>query len=353
MTLKRSGMARKAGLPPGALLHVGRRYAEDMRMTILDYDGETARERDAGGAEGLQARPDKAAVTWISVTGLHDVGVVEKVGAVFGIHPLVLEDILTTNQRPKLEDYSDYLYVVLRSVAMDSAGQLAGEQVSLIVGDGYVVSFQESDRDLFRHVRERINSGKGRIRREGADYLAYSLIDAIVDNYFVILEATGERLEDLEEGLVDRPDHKILAEIHAVKQEMLHFRKALWPLREVIGTLSRGETPLIKATTLPYIRDVYDHTIEVIDTLETYRDIVSGFLDIYLSGVSNRLNRIMKVLTLISTVFMPLTFISGVYGMNFKYIPGLEQEWGFFAVVAVMLFVGLAMVQYFRTRDWL
>ncbi len=350
---KKYGMAGKAGLPPESLVHVGRDYGAAAKVTVLDYDAAGARERAADDVTGLAAFRSADTVTWISVDGLHNVGLIEKIGAAFAIHPLVLEDILNTHQRPKQEDYGDYLYIVLQAFVLEQDGTLGGEQVSLIVGDGYVLSFQESDRELFKAVRERINGGKGRIRRGGADYLAYSLIDTVVDNYFVVLEDLGERLEDLEDNLVTRPGEGTLQDIHFLKREMLYFRKALWPLREVIGALSRGESPLIRQANLPYFRDAYDHTIQVIDTLETYRDILSGMLDIYLSSISNRLNEIMKVLTIISTIFIPLTFLAGVYGMNFKYMPELEWEYGYPAVWAVMILAGLVMLRFFRKRRWL
>lgn len=353
MPAKKHGIARKAGLPPESLVHVGRDYGGEVKVRVLDYNAENARERDGSDVAKLAAYRGEPTVTWISVNGLNDVGLIEKLGAGFAIHPLVLEDILNTHQRPKQEDYGEYLYIVLQAFVLEADGTLASEQVSLIVGEGYLLSFQESGRDLFRAVRERIDSCKGRIRREGADYLAYSLIDTVVDNYFVVLEALGERLEDLEETLVTAPGQDALQEIHTLKREMLFFRKALWPLREVVGALSRGESPLLKQDTLPYVRDAYDHTIQVIDTLETYRDIVSGLLDIYLSSISNRMNQIMKVLTIISTIFIPLTFIAGVYGMNFENMPELKWEYGYYAILLVMFAVSLVMLRFFRTRKWL
>ncbi len=353
MPVRKHGMAGKAGLPPESLVHIGRDYGGTAKVRVLDYDAAGAQERAADDIAGLAALRASNAVTWISVDGLHNVGLIEKIGAAFAIHPLVLEDILNTHQRPKQEDYGDYLYIVLQAFVLEQDGTMAGEQVSLIVGDGYVLSFQESNRELFKAVRERINSGKGRIRREGADYLAYSLLDTMVDNYFVILEDLGERLEDLEDTLVTRPGQGTLQDIHFLKREMLFFRKAVWPLREVIGALSRGESPLIRQATLPYFRDAHDHTIQVIDTIETDRDILSGMLDIYLSSVSNRLNEIMKVLTIISTIFIPLTFLAGVYGMNFRHMPELEWEYGYPAVWAVMVLAGLVMVRFFRKRRWL
>lgn len=345
-------LARKVGLPPGSLTFTGRPRSAEVKMTVLDYTGDEAREKEVTAVAEMVGYRNGPSTTWININGLHNVDLIGDLGRTFGIHPLVLEDIVDTSQRPKLEDYGDYLYIVLRTFGLTD-GELSGEQVSLIVGDSFVISFQESDHDLFRPVRERINNCKGRIRREGADYLAYALIDTIVDNYFVLLEDLGERLEDLEEVLVTRAGNESLAEIHQLKREMLFFRKALWPLREVIGALSRGETPLIQQTTLLYLRDVYDHTIQVIDTLETYRDIVAGMLDIYLSSVSNRMNQVMKVLTVISTFFMPLTFIVGLYGMNFENMPELKWEWGYPAVLALMAVITGGLIVYFRRKKWL
>ena len=251
-------------------------------------------------------------------------------GSATDFHPLVLEDILNTDQRPKMEEYGDYLYIVLKMLHDKGKGnQIEAEQVSLVLGPNFVFSFQESGGDVFDQIRERLRTGKGRLRKMGADYLAYTLVDAIVDYYFVILEKLGERIELLEEELVAHPRTETLKEIHTLKREMIFLRKAVWPLREVISGLQRGESPLVQKTTGIYLRDVYDHTIQVIDTIETFRDMLSGVLDIYLSSVSNRLNPVMKVLTIIATVFMPLTFLAGVYGMNFKYMPELEWRWGY------------------------
>lgn len=347
-------MAGKSGLPPGSLLHVGHRYAEKVKIHVLNYNSEQVLERELHSVQELTGFPTANTVTWIRVNGLQNVEIIEAICNFFKIHPLAQEDILNTTQRPKLEDYGEYLFVVLRTFwSENETNTLASEQVSLLIGASYVISFQESERNLFENIRTRIHSCKGRVRREGADYLAYGLIDVIVDQYFVVLEDLGEKIEELEDDLVIQPRVDALKEIHILKREMLFFRKALWPLREVIGSLSRGESTLIKDTTLLYIRDVYDHTIQAIDTLETYRDILSGMLDIYLSSVSNRMNQIMKVLTVISSIFIPLTFIVGLYGMNFKYMPELEWEWGYPAVWVLMIIIVIAMLQYFRTRKWL
>ena len=297
---------------------------------------------------------DKPTVTWINIDGLQEVGIIEKIGAHFGIHPLVLEDILHTGQRPKAEDLGDYLFVVLRMLYYDEREDvMISEQVSLLLGPNYVISFQERGGDVFNPIRERIRNSKGHIRKGGADYLAYALLDAIVDHYFVILEKLGEKIESLEEELVTNPTPETLQTIHTLKRELIFLRKSVWPLREVISGLEREASPLITEPTGIYLRDVYDHTIQVIDTIETYRDMVSGMLDIYLSSVSNRMNEVMKVLTIIATIFIPLTFIAGIYGMNFKYMPELEWHWGYFLVLLVMTIIIAFMVFHFKRKKWL
>jgi magnesium transporter len=289
------------------------------------------------------------------VEGVHQVEVVEKLGNCFGLHALVLEDILNTDQRPKMEVYGDYIYIVLKMLyGGDVNHPMETEQVSLILGLNFVISFQEGkEGDVFDPVRERIRSGKGLIRKMGSDYLAYSLIDMIVDSYFLILERLGEKIELLEEELMKDPTHKTLQEIRKFKNEMIFVRRVVWPLREVISGLERKESPLVKETTEIYLRDVYDHTVQVMDAIEVYREMLSGMLDIYLSSVSNRLNSVMKVLTIIATIFMPLTFIAGIYGMNFKYMPELEWRLGYLGVWLVFVIVGVSMLIYFRKKKWL
>lgn len=354
MRHKKTQHTRKIGQPPGTLFHVGETYTDKAKLSVVRYSEEHWREQRGGKVDGLGLSRSEPGIAWINVCGVHDSDLIGALGTTFQIHPLVLEDVLNTDQRPKIEDYEDYLYIVLRAFRESEGGsELESEQISLIVGNGYVISFQEMETDQFQLVRDRIGNPKAKIRKEGADYLAYTLIDTLVDNYFLVLEALGERLEDLEEALVVEPSRDALQEIHDLKREMLYFRKALWPLREVIGALSRNDSGLVKPTTVIYIRDVYDHAVQAIDTLETYRDILSGILDIYLSSISNRMNQIMKVLTIISTVFIPLTFIAGLYGMNFKYMPELEWEWGYPAVLMLMLGVVLTMLVFFRRQKWL
>jgi magnesium transporter len=297
---------------------------------------------------------DKPTVTWINVDAIHQVEVLELLGSCFGLHPLVLEDILNTDQRPKMEDLGEYIFVVLKTFSFNEQdGELEPEQISLILGPSLVLSFQEKEGDVFNPIRERIRSSKGRIRRMGADYLTYALLDSIVDHYFIVLEQVGEKVEFLEEELVTNPTPETLQTIHNLKRDMIVLRKSVWPLREVTGNLERGESSLIGESIGIYLRDVYDHTIQVIDTIETFRDMISGMLDIYLSSVSNRMNEVMKVLTIIATIFIPLTLIAGIYGMNFKYMPELEWRWGYPMVWLVMLIIGGLMLVYFRRRKWL
>ena len=352
LTKKRS---QKAGLPPGTLIHIGEKKREEPKITILDYDEARFQEREVKSIEECFPFKEKPTVTWINVEGLHQVEVLERLGGCYGLHPLVLEDILNTDQRPKMEDYGEYIYIVLKMLNYDDkSGQIEAEQISLVLGQNFVLSFQEGkEGDVFGLLRERLRGAKGRIRKMGADYLAYSLIDSVVDHYFIILERLGERVEFLEEELVTEPTTKTLQEIYNLKREMIFLRKAVWPLREVISGLERGESSLIQQNTQIYFRDVYDHTIQVIDTIETFRDTVSGMLDIYLSSVSNRLNAVMKVLTIIATIFMPLTFLAGIYGMNFKYMPELEWRWGYPLVWMIMIAIGIFMLIYFRKKKWL
>ena len=346
--------SRKAGLSPGTLIHIGEKKAETLKITVMDYDEAHFQEKEINTVEECFAFKNAPGVTWINIDGLHQVEILEKLGECYGFHPLVLEDILNTDQRPKMEDYGDYLYIVLRMLSYnDKSSQIETEQVSLILGPNFVFSFQESQGDVFDPVRERIRSGKGRIRTMGSDYLAYGLLDLIVDNYFMIMEKLGETIEFLEEKLVTQPVPETLQTIHQLKRELIFLRKAVWPLREVIGGLERGELALIKETSRVYLRDVYDHTIQVIDTIETFRDMISGMLDIYLSSVSNRLNSVMKVLTIIATIFMPLTFLAGIYGMNFKNFPELEWGWSYPVFWLVVVLISVSMLLYFKKKNWL
>ena len=347
--------AKKIGQPPGSLIHIGDETVKDVKITIIDYKDEQFREMEAPSLEACFPFKDTDSVTWINVEGIHRSEILEKLGECYGLHPLVLEDIMATDQRPKMEDFGDYMFIVLKMIKYNAEnGGLEIEQVSLILGKNFVLSFQEGkEGDVFDPLRERLRTGKGRIRKMGADYLVYAMMDSIIDNYFVVIENLGEEIEVIEEKLVTDPGPDTLRSIHKLKRDMIYLRKSVWPLREVIGSMERGESPLVTKSTGIYLRDVYDHTIQVIDTVETFRDMLSGMLDIYLSSVSNRLNAVMKVLTVIATIFMPLTFIVGLYGMNFKYMPELEWHWGYPAVIVVMAIIAAWMLVMFKRKKWL
>jgi magnesium transporter len=346
--------SEKAGLPPGTLIHIGERKTEKVKIRILDYDEAQFEEKEAKNIEESFPFKDKPTVTWINIDGLHEVEIIEKLGSHFGLHPLLLEDILNTDQRPKMEDYGDYIFVVLKMIYPgEKKDEIEAEQVSLIFGSNFVISFQEHEGDVFNPIRDRIRNNKGRIRKAGADYLTYTLLDAIVDNYFLILENAGEKIEDTEQQLATNPSPETLQYVREMKNEMIFLRKSIWPLRELINGLERSESALIHESTGAYLRDVYDHTIQIIDTIESYRDMISGMVDLYLSSISNKMNEVMKVLTIFASIFIPLTFIAGIYGMNFEFMPELAWHWGYFALLGFMLLIGLSLVLYFRRKKWL
>jgi magnesium transporter len=346
--------SKKAGLPPGSLVHLGEKKTERALIWVFDYDGQHYEEKKPEQIEDCLRFKQSPTVTWINIDGLHDVGLIEKIGKHFDVHPLILEDILSIGQRPKFDDSTDLLFVVFNMLSYDDTGRsIQSEQVSVILGPGYVISFQESPGDVFDPIRERIRTGKSRIRAMGADYLMYRLMDAVIDGYFLILEKLGEQIESLEQEVIRNPDDQTLKKIYSIKQELIYLRKSVWPLREVISQIEKTSSPLITDATELYFRDIYDHTIQVMDSVEMFRDTVSGLLDIYLTSISNRLNSIMKVLTIIATIFIPLTFIVGIYGMNFKYMPELNQRWAYPALWGVMIAVVVGMVVYFKKNKWL
>jgi len=346
--------SEKSGLPPGSLVHIGKSSREKVTITVLDYDADSCHELEMKSYEECIIFKERPTTTWINVKGLEQVDIIRKMGECYSLHPLVLEDILNTNQRPKLEDYGDYVYIVVKMLHHSHENGIYPEQISIILGTNYVISFQEGIHgDVFDATRERIKGGKGKIREMGADYLAYSLIDATVDSYFGILENLGEQVEDLEEEVEISSDSSTPGRIHDMKREMIFLRKAVWPFREVAASLERGETALIREATRVYIRDVYDHIIQVMDIIETHRDMLSSLFDIYLSSQSNRINEVMKFLTVVGTVFMPLTFIVGLYGMNFQFMPELHWKWGYPAALSLMALTAGSMVLYFRKKRWL
>lgn len=342
------------GLAPGTLVHVGEKKAEKVVIRAWIYNSEKLIEKELQTIEECQALKDQPEMNlWINVDGLDRVDIIEKLGSYFGVHPLTLEDVLNTGQRPKMEDYDSYIYAVLKMVIFDEdKDEIVIDQVSIIFGPNYILSFQEREGDVFDPIRDRLKNPASRLRKNGVDLLAYSLIDAVVDNYFLILEHFGEEIEILEEELIKSPMPETLKTIQKYKRDMITFRRSIWPLRELISNLQRTESGLIKDITQIYLRDLYDHTVQVIDSIEAFRDILSSMVDVYLSSLSNRMNDIMKVLTIIATIFIPLTFIAGVYGMNFDYMPELEWRWGYPAVMLGMALLGISMFLYFKKKRW-
>jgi magnesium transporter len=346
--------SKKAGMSPGVLVHVGEQKVETARITLMSYDQDGLEEKELKRIEESFAYKDTPPVTWINIDGLHQVELIEKIGTHFNIHPLTQEDILNTGQRPKVEDFEEYVYLVFKMLQFDdTTGHITSEQVSVVLGPHYLLSFQEAQGDVFNFVRERIHRGRGRIRKSGPDYLAYALIDAVVDHYFLILEKVDEKIEQLEEQLHVQPTAELLQAFYELKRELIYFRKQVWPIREVLSTWQKAGFSIVEEANKAFIRDVYDHTIQVIDTIESFRDIISGVMDLYLSTVSNKMNEVMKVLTIMATIFIPLTFVAGIYGMNFKYMPELEWKWSYPVLWILLIVIFGGMMFYFKRKKWL
>lgn len=350
---RRLAARRLPGSAPGTLSPVG---GVQPRLTLTVYGAAELNIQsltDPEAAAAVQGRPD--GMLWLDVAGLGDAGVVQRVGERFGLHPLALEDVLHVPQRPKVESYAEVLFLVLQRVhdVPGDAGGAAFEQVSLFLGPNFVVTFREQPDDLLEPLYARLRRPGSRIRQSGADYLFYAVIDLVVDHGFPLLERYGERIDRLEDALAGRARPEHLRAIHALRREMLEVRRAVWPLRDVVNALLRDDSDAIDDAVRVYLRDVADHVMQLLDGLETYRELSSGLLDLYVSSVSNQMNEVMKVLTLISTVFIPLTFITGVYGMNFRDIPEVRLPWGYPAVLALMAAVTLFQFLYFRARGWI
>ncbi|MDP8234854.1 MAG: magnesium/cobalt transporter CorA [Candidatus Erginobacter occultus] len=351
---RKSGRAKKAGLSPGTPVFVGERKQEKVKIEILSYSPDRVEEnRDASLKDCLRNR-EGGGVTWINVYGIHDVELIDSLARHFRLHPLTTEDIVNANQRPKAEDFDGYLFAALRMLTYDSARHsVESENVSLVIGEDYLISFQEREGDVLDPLRERIRAGKGMVRSAKSAYLAYRIMDSVVDEYFVVIEKLGDHIEELDDLILADPDADQMRELHRLKREILFLRKAVWPLREEIAAIEKSESKLIGSQARLYLRDLYDHTIQIIDMIETYRDIIGGMHDTFLSSLSNRMNEVMKVLTIIATIFIPLTFIAGIYGMNFEFMPELKWPAGYFLVLGVMVVIAGGMLAFFRKKRWL
>jgi magnesium transporter len=349
-----SHYSKKQGLPPGSLIYTGKDNSKKIEIETINYSHELLLEEKISNITDLKYEKDSKSVYWININGVHNTELLKTLGEKFIIHNLVLEDILNTTQRPKVEFFDDHIFLVIKMLSYNNKeAEIDSEQVSFILGHNYVISFQEKPGDVFDPLRNRIKNSSGKVRNLGSDYLAFALLDIIIDNYFILLEHLGEKLEKYEESLIKKADKEILNRIYFLKRENLLLRNSVWPVRELVSQLEKSDSGIIKKKTIIYFRNLYDHTIQVIDSVEIYRDLLSGLIELYMTGTSNKTNEVMKVLTIISTIFIPLTFIAGIYGMNFKYMPELGWHWAYFSVWGVMLILTILMLWFFRRKKWL
>ncbi|MFT4761972.1 MAG: magnesium transporter [Paraglaciecola sp.] len=350
MTKRRKG----AGLPPGSIVYTGNQKVEEIRVHYLKYDANQLMAKESTTHEIIELMPSKPEIVdWYDMRGLHDTQLIEKFGKQFRIHPLILEDIADISQRPKYEEYEKGIFLIARALHFDSTNStIKTEQVSLYFYNGLLLSWQETESDLFAAVRERVTLGKGRIRQRGADYLAYALLDELVDNYFHVMDEVGNVIEILEDELLSNPNNSIRERIHHLKKELLKTRKSIAPLREAVNRFAKAENEFVRETSHVFIRDLYDHTIQAQEMMENYRDILNGLQDLYLSEISFKMNQVMQVLTIITTIFVPLSFLAGLYGMNFDNIPELHHSQGYFILLTVMFLVAIGLLSWFRKRGW-
>lgn len=352
--LRHNKTSKKPGQAPGTLHFTGEKKLDNVLLNLYDYDVEQLGEYDLNNIDDSRPYIESPSKTWINICGLHDIEKLKEIWGYFELHPLIQEDIVNTNQRAKIEEYPNHMFFVMRMMSfVEETGQLNVEQVSVVLSEDSVLSFQEDDFPIFEPVLHRLRNAAPRLRKEGPDYLAYALIDTIVDHYFKVMEKFGDEIEILEDRILENFDESIPEEIHALRRKLIYFRKAIWPLRDSLNTLIREESHLVSEENKIYYRDVYDHLVQIIDGIENYRDMVIGMLDMYMSQVSNKMNEVMKVLTIIATIFIPLTFIAGIYGMNFEYMPELSVPWAYPAVWAIMIIATMGMVYYFRRKKWL
>lgn len=342
----------KAGMPPGSLIHVGEKKKDVVRICVLDYDTEKVWEGDLDHVDDTTRFRDSATVSWINVTGIHDHKVISRLGELYSIDPLILEDVMNTGHRPKVEDMGQNLFFTLKMLYTDDAGHICSEQVSLILGQSYVISFQEDEDDIFDSIRDRIRNATGLVRKRGADFLVYRLVDTVVDHYFVVLDTVEASIDVLEDDLMRHPGQDHMRRIQAMKHDLIFLRRSIMPLRDAVSSLEKGLSKLVDKHTARYFRDVYDHIIHISDTLDSHREVLKGLTDIQLANQNNRMNEVMKVLTVISTIFIPLTFIVGVYGMNFQFMPELGWRWGYPAVWVLMSGILFGLVYYFKRKKW-
>lgn len=342
------------GQAPGTIIYTGNKENTELFIDVFDYNVDFFEENKLGTIEDAYKYVDSEPITWININGLNHVEAIGKIGDYCKLHPLILEDIANTHQRPKIDEYDEYLFLVLKMLHFNGEGELHIEHVSFVLGKDYVLTFQEAEGDVFDPVRNRLRNAKGRIRANGADYLLYALMDAAVDNYFILIEAIAEKIETLEDALFeDKPNDDIVYEIQVLKKEILRIKRAVSPLREVVNRLEKGGHKYISERTQFYLRDLYDHIIQVSESVEIYREMIWGLMDMHMTTLGNKMNQIMKVLTIVASIFIPLTFLAGVYGMNFEYIPELKFKYGYFILWGIMVLIFFALFYYFRRKKWL
>jgi magnesium transporter len=355
MAKKRTENYKKhVGQVPGTLIYTGKKSDKDFHIECFDYTHDKIEESIVLNIDDVINYKNTDSVTWINVNGLKHTDKIETIGNLYGLHPLVLEDIVNTTQRPKIDEYEDYLFIVLKMLYYDAKEELIVEQVSLVLGKNYVLTFQEDEGDVFDTIRTRLRLSKGRIRGLKSDYLYYALIDAVVDNYFSIIETLGNKIEDLETELfTGNSRENVNADVQQLKREILRVRRAIFPLREIINRIEKNEHSLIYKRTITYYRDIYDHLIQVSENIDIYREMIWSLMDMYMTTISNKMNEVMKVLTIIATIFIPLTFIAGIYGMNFTYMPELKYKYSYFILWGIMILIFLGMLIYFKKKKWL
>ncbi|WP_373058864.1 magnesium/cobalt transporter CorA [Zunongwangia sp. H14] len=353
-SLKRPRNTKTLNQIPGTVTYVGHKEISDVHLEVIDYNKQEYNWFASKSPEDAYKFEEPLNVTWFNVNGLNNTAEIEKMGAYYDLHPLILEDIVNTGQRPKIDEYPEYIFIVAKMLYYNGDGNLRNEHISMVVGKDYVLTFQEADGDVFDGVRDRIAKDKGRIRNSGADYLMFALLDAVIDNYFAVIDDISDKIENFEDQLfVNNSAENLVQEIQELKRTILRIRRAVFPLREVVGRLEKMDNSLIEDKTINYIRDLYDHIIQISENIDIYREMVWSLMDMYMTTISNKMNEVMKVLTIMASIFIPLTFIAGIYGMNFEYMPELQWKYGYFAVWGVMIFVFLGMLYYFKRKRWL